>query len=220
MNPRRLARLNAILDGRQTDLTVLLDDLQKAHNVSAVIRTCDAVGIGEVHAVTSDPSFKAKTTSAAGSEKFVRIRLHDSHKQAVAALHDAGYQIFAAHLSDDSIDFRSVDYTRSTCVLMGQEGPGVSDQLAAMVDGSISIPMVGAVESLNVSVAAAVILFEAQRQRSAAGMYQQPQMPAATRQHLLFEWGYKRLARYCREKGYAYPELDEQGQIVGPLPRG
>lgn len=220
ITPERFARFTAILDRRQGDLTVLLDDLQKAHNVSAVIRTCDAVGIGEAHAVTDESTFRAKTTSAAGSERFVDIHLHPSYGDAVDALHAAGYRVVAAHLSERSIDFREVDYTRPVCVALGQEGPGVSPELLEAVDDEISIPMAGAVASLNVSVAAAVILFEAQRQREEAGFYARPRLDASTRHRLLFEWGYPRLARFCRQKGVPYPELGERGEIVGEMPRG
>ncbi|MEM1203093.1 MAG: tRNA (guanosine(18)-2'-O)-methyltransferase TrmH [Acidobacteriota bacterium] len=220
MTPRRLGRLNAILDRRQPDLTVLLDDLRKAHNVSAVIRTCDAVGIPEIHAVTDAESFRAKITSSAGSDRYVGVRLHPSHAAAVDALQGEGFRVYAAHLDPDSVDFRELDYTRPTCVVLGQEGPGVAADLLARVDGTLSIPMAGAVESLNVSVAAAVVLFEAQRQRQGAGLYQRPRMPEAYRQRQLFEWGYPRLARWFRHKGYPYPRIGEEGQILDPIPRG
>ncbi|MEM8932070.1 MAG: tRNA (guanosine(18)-2'-O)-methyltransferase TrmH [Acidobacteriota bacterium] len=220
MTAARFARLSSILDRRQPDLTVLLDDLQKAHNVSAVIRTCDAVGIPTIHAVTDAATFKAKTTSAAGSERFVEVHLRPSYRDAVEHLHAAGFHVVAAHQSARSVDFRSIDYTRPVCVAMGQEGPGVSAGLLDVVDAEIEIPMVGAVASLNVSVATAVVLFEAQRQRRAAGFYDQPRLDPTERHRLLFEWGYPKLARFCQDKGIAYPELGERGEIVGEMPRG
>ncbi|MEM8997910.1 MAG: tRNA (guanosine(18)-2'-O)-methyltransferase TrmH [Acidobacteriota bacterium] len=220
MTPRRFARLTSILDRRQTTLTVLLDDLQKAHNVSAVMRTCDAVGVGWIHALSDQDSFRAKTTSAAGSEHYVETRLHSDADAAVEALRAGGFALYAAHLDDRAVDFRDVDYTRPTCLVMGQEGPGVSTRLLELVDGTVAVPMVGAVASLNVSVATAVILYEAQRQRQLAGLYDRPHVDEHTRQRRLFEWGYRDIARWCRERGYAYPRLDDAGQIVGELPRG
>ncbi|MEM1181710.1 MAG: tRNA (guanosine(18)-2'-O)-methyltransferase TrmH [Acidobacteriota bacterium] len=220
MTPRRFARLTSILDRRQTTLTVLLDDLQKAHNVSAVMRTCDAVGVGWIHALSTEDSFRAKTTSAAGSEHYVETELHRDAQTAVDALRGRGFRLYAAHLDDRAIDFRSVDFTRPTCLVMGQEGPGVSAELLDRVDGTIAIPMVGAVASLNVSVATAVILYEAQRQRQLAGLYDTPHVDPETRHRRLFEWGYRDIARFCRERGYAYPELGDAGEIIGEVPRG
>ncbi|MEL7058889.1 MAG: tRNA (guanosine(18)-2'-O)-methyltransferase TrmH [Acidobacteriota bacterium] len=220
MTPRRYARLSAILDRRQPDLTVLLDDLQKAHNVSAVLRTCDAVGVPRVHAISEVEAFRAKATSAAGSQHFVDVEAHASAADALTSLRNDGFAIWAAHLDEAAIDFRAVDYTRPTCIVLGQEGPGPVAELIAGADGTITIPMFGAVESLNVSVANAVLLYEAQRQRVAAGLYDRPRVPAAERQRLLFEWGYRDLARWCREKGYPYPRVGPDGGLLDELPRG
>lgn len=219
MTPRRFERLCAILDRRQPDLTVLVDDLQKPHNVSAVIRTCDAVGVGRMHGVAEEDAFRAKITSAAGANLFVDVELHESHARAAHALRAEGFRLWAAHLDPQAVDFRSIDYTGPTCIVLGQEGPGVHPDLLALCDGRFYIPMAGAVESLNVSVAAAVTLFEAQRQRQAAGLYDRPRIDPAVRQRLLFEWGYKRLARWLRHRGHPYPRLGEAGEILDPLPR-
>lgn len=220
MIPRRYARLNAILDRRQPSLTVLIDDLQKAHNVSAVLRTCDAVGVLEAHGVTDEESFRAKVTSAAGSDRYVEMQLHPGFDEAFEHLRAAGFQIVAAALDDTAVDFRAVDYTKPTCVVLGQEGPGLAPEVLAQVDTKIMIPMSGAVESLNVSVAAAVILFEAQRQRQASGLYEKAQIDDETRQRLLFEWGHRKLAEYCRQKGYPYPRVGDDGELLDPIPRG
>ena len=216
MIPRRFARLTEILDLRQPTLTVLMDDLQKAHNVSAVLRTCDAVGVLEAHGVTDEESFQAKVTSAAGSDRYVEMRLHPGFSEAFEHLRGEDFdgqrmQIVAAALDESAVDFRDVDYTKPTCVVLGQEGPGLTLEVLEQVDTRIMIPMSGAVESLNVSVAAAVILFEAQRQRQAAGLYDTPHVDHATRQRLLFEWGHRKLAEYCRQKGYPYPRVGEDG---------
>ena len=170
MTPARYARLRAILDRRQPDLTVLMDNLQKPHNVSAVIRTCDAVGVHEVHAVSDAPSFRARRSSAGGTGRYVGVRLHPTTAAAIESLRARGFRVLAAHLAPDARDFRSVDYTLPTAILLGTEKDGVGPETEAEVDGSIVIPVLGAVASLNVSVAAAVILYEAQRQRAAAGL--------------------------------------------------
>ncbi|MCG8462407.1 MAG: hypothetical protein MI919_39490, partial [Holophagales bacterium] len=192
---------------------------RKAHNVSAILRTCDAVGVGELHGLMTEDSFRAKATSSAGSDLFVETRLHDSPEAAVSHLRGRGFRMWAAHLDGRSVDFRDVDLTLPTCVVLGQEGPGVSPALLELCQGTLAIPLVGAVASLNVSVAGAVILFEAQRQRLAAGLYDRPRIDPAERQRRLFEWGYKRLARWCRQHEHPYPDLDRHGQIASPFPR-
>ncbi len=220
MTPARHARLRAILSHRQPDLTVLMEGLRKPHNVSAVIRTCDAVGIHQVHAVSDAPSFNARRSSAGGTGRYVGVCLHATTGGAIAALHGHGFRILAAHLSPGARDFRGVDYTLPTAILLGTERDGVSAEAEAHVDGSIAIPIMGAVESLNVSVAAAIILYEAQRQRAAAGFYDQPRLEEATCQRLLFEWGYRRLAEYCRRKDIPYPRIGPEGEILDSIPRG
>ncbi len=220
MTPARYARLRAILDRRQPDLTVLMDNLTKPHNVSAVIRTCDAVGVAEIQAVSDASSFKTRRSSAGGTGRYVGVRLHATTEEAIEHLHGRGFRVLAAHLAPDARDFRSVDYTLPTAVLLGTERDGVPAETAAAVDGSIVIPIMGAVESLNVSVAAAIILYEAQRQRAAAGFYDRRRLDDATCQKLLFEWGYKRLAAYCRRKSLPYPRIGPEGEILDSVPRG
>ncbi len=220
MTPTRFARLSAILDRRQPDLTVLMENVHKPHNVSAVIRTCDAVGVAEIHAVSDSDRFTAKRSSASGTGRYVPVHLHPTTEAAVEALRSGGFRVLAAHLAPDARDFRTVDYTLPTAILLGAEKDGVGAETETMVDGSIAIPIVGAVESLNVSVAAAVILYEAQRQREVARLYDTPRIDEATRRTLLFEWGYKRLADYCRRKQIPYPRVGEGGEILDPIPRG
>ncbi|RMH19201.1 MAG: tRNA (guanosine(18)-2'-O)-methyltransferase TrmH [Acidobacteria bacterium] len=219
MTPRRFRRLAAVLDRRQPDLTVLMDNVHKPHNLSAVIRTCDAVGVLEVHAVSPHP-ITARHDSAGGSGRWVRITSHPDHDAAAAALKGRGLRILAAHPVPAAVDFRRVDYTRPTALLLGSELDGVSSSAAAHADGFVAIPMHGAVASLNVSVAAAVILYEAQRQRAAAGLYARPALDPEERAEILFEWAYPRLASLCRRKGVSYPRLGPDGELLDPIPRG
>jgi len=220
MTPRRFQRLASILDRRQIDLTVLMDNVHKPHNVSAIIRTLDAVGILDLHAVSPDSDFRARHVSASGAERWVRVITHRDHRQAATELRELGMQIIAADPHQGAVDFRSIDYRRPTALLLGSELDGLSREGAAQADRSVVIPMLGAVASLNVSVAAAVILFEAQRQRLEAGHYARTSLAPETRARLLFEWAYPRLADFCRKKGVRYPRLDAQGNLLDPLPRG
>ena len=213
MIPRRYERLKQVLSKRQPDLTVLTEDVHKPHNLSAIIRTCDAVGVFEVHGVNSNSKVPTYSQVAQGTEKWVQIHTHNHIKTAIANLQESGFKIYAAHLSEEALDYRDIDYTHPTAILVGAEKHGVSDLAAELVDGHIIIPMMGMVQSLNVSVAAAVILFEAQRQRLAAQMYDHVNLDPEIFNKVIFEWGYPELAAMYRRRGEAYPPLDEQGNI-------
>ena len=214
MIPRRYERLKQVLDRRQPDLTVLTENVHKPHNLSAIIRTCDAVGVFAVHAVNRYSDTLTYSQVAQGSEKWVKLHSHVDIKTAIAHLQRHGCRVYAAHLSDTAIDYRQIDYTQPTAILLGTEKWGVSDEAADLVDGHIVIPMQGMVHSLNVSVANAVVLFEAQRQRLQAGLYDRVRLDLDTYKQTIFEWGYPDLAAMYRRQGKPYPELDEQGEIL------
>ncbi|AHG20204.2 tRNA guanosine-2'-O-methyltransferase [Chania multitudinisentens RB-25] len=205
-----------MLATRQPDLTVCLEQVHKPHNVSAIIRTADAVGVHQVHAVWPTTRMRTLVSSAAGSNSWVSVRTHRTITDAVTHMKNQGMQILATHLSARAIDFREVDYTRPTCVLLGQEKTGITKEALALADQDIIIPMIGMVQSLNVSVASALILYEAQRQRQNAGMYRREYgaLDEEERQRLLFEGGYPVLANVAKRKGLPRPHIDEQGQVV------
>ncbi|MGK7871893.1 MAG: tRNA (guanosine(18)-2'-O)-methyltransferase TrmH [Xenococcaceae cyanobacterium] len=214
MLPRRYQRLKQVLNRRQPDLTVLMERVHKPHNLSAILRTCDAVGVFEVHAVNVADELPTYNQVAQGSEKWVHLRTHSDIKTEISHLKQRGFNIYAAHLSDDSVDYRNLNYTQPTAILLGAEKWGVSEEAAALVDGHIIIPMVGMVQSLNVSVAAAVILFEAQRQRLEVGFYDRVRLDPETYKRVIFEWGYPELAALYRQKGEPYPNLGSKGEIL------
>lgn len=205
-----------MLATRQPDLTVCLEQVHKPHNVSAIIRTADAVGVHQVHAVWPTSRMRTLVSSAAGSNSWVNVKTHRTISDAVAHLKDQGMQILATHLSARAVDFREVDYTRPTCVLLGQEKTGITEEALALADQDIIIPMIGMVQSLNVSVASALILYEAQRQRHNAGMYLRTHsaLDEEEQQRLLFEGGYPVLANVAKRKGLPRPQIDQQGQVV------
>ena len=219
MTPERFQRITDVLDRRQPDLTVVMENVHKPHNFSAVVRTCDAVGVLEAHAVTPDGTLSVADAVAQGTKRWMRVRTHASILEAFDRLHDTGHQILAAHLDDRAVDFREVDYTKPTAVLLGQEKDGVTTEAAARADELILIPMMGMVQSLNVSVAAALVLFEAQCQRALAGMYDERRLDDETYEKLRFEWAYPTFAEKCRREGVAYPPLGEEGEWLGEVPR-
>jgi tRNA (guanosine-2'-O-)-methyltransferase len=218
MTPERYRRIRAVLDRRQPDLTVLLEDVHKPHNFSAILRSCDAAGVFETHATSPSGRVRRHHPTSGGSGKWVGVRVHPTVAGALADLRERGLRILAAHPTAAAADFREEDYARPTAILLGQEKTGVSAAAAAGADGFVAIPMVGMVASLNVSVAAALILFEAQRQRAAAGLYDRPRLDEETYRRTLFEWGYPEIAAYCREIGHPYPRLDEEGRLLDPVP--
>ena len=214
MSPERFARISQLLDQRQPDLTLCLESVHKNHNLSALVRTADAVGVHDVHAIWYERRMRVTRGAAVGSEKWVKVHHHDGLQPALEQLRAEGKQILVTHLSAQAVDFRAIDYTQPTAIIFGQERRGVTLEAIAAADRQVIIPMVGMAESLNVSVAAAVILYEAQRQRQAAGCYNSPQLSQAERQRMLFEGGHPIFARLCRLNQIPYPQLDDQGQIV------
>lgn len=216
MTPERYARIQEMLTSRQPDLTVCMEQVHKPHNISAVIRTADAVGVHEVHAVWPTSRMRTLVSSAAGSNSWVQVKTHRTIADAVSHLKTQGMQILATNLSAKAVDFREVDYTRPTCILLGQEKTGITQEALALADQDIIIPMIGMVQSLNVSVASALILYEAQRQRQNAGMYQREvgMLDDDEQQRLLFEGGYPVLARVATRKKLPRPQIDNQGQII------
>lgn len=213
MTPERFARLRNALSRRQPDLTVLMERVNKSHNFSAILRSCDAVGALEAHVVPPDTGVELHHDTAAGSSKWVDVRSWSGVGEAVDALHAEGFRVLAAHPGDDARGFHDVDLTGPTAFMMGAELHGISDEGLARADERVVIPMAGLVRSLNVSVATALLLFEAKRQREAAGLYDRPRIPPEEFRRRLFEWAYPEIARIHRERGVPYPELDEQGAI-------
>ncbi|MFT6193855.1 MAG: tRNA (guanosine-2'-O-)-methyltransferase [Cognaticolwellia sp.] len=214
MTPDRLQRINRMLDQRQPDLTVCMEGVHKTHNLAAVVRTADAVGVSDIHAVWKNETMRISGGSAAGSQNWIEVHNYNHTKDAITELKKQGMQVLVTHLSATAVDFCEIDYTKPTAIILGQEKFGASAKALEMADQDIVIPMVGMAQSLNVSVACSVVLYEAQRQRQAAGLYQQPRISQQRRQRILFEGGHPIFATACQRKGLAYPEIDEAGQIV------
>jgi tRNA (guanosine-2'-O-)-methyltransferase len=214
MTPERHQRIKNMLDKRQPDLTVCMEGVHKTHNLAAVVRTCDAVGLSDVHAIWKNEQMRVSGGSAVGSQNWLDIHSYSKTEDAINTLKAQGMQILVTNLSDTAVDFREIDYTKPTAIILGQEKFGASDIALAMADQDIVIPMVGMVQSLNVSVACSVVLYEAQRQRQIAGMYDQARLPEQRRQKVLFQGGHPIFAEACQRKGLPYPEIDEEGQIV------
>jgi tRNA (guanosine-2'-O-)-methyltransferase len=178
------------------------------------------VGINEVHAVPGEEGVAVHWNTSQGAEKWVGVRRHANLGDACRHLRGAGFQLIAAHLSDAAVDYREIDYTRPTALVVGTELWGVSEAALAETDHEIVIPMKGMTQSLNVSVACAIVLYEALRQRDAAGLYDARRLDGDVHRRQRFEWLHPKVARFCRERGLDYPEMDAEGRITGSFPRG
>lgn len=214
MTPERFQKLQRVLTARQPDLTVLMENVHKSHNIAAVMRTCDAVGTFEAHAVSAQAEIPRHHMVSGGTRRYVRLKLHDDISAACHELRTGGHQILAAHLSDKAIDYRELDYTQPTALLLGSELWGVSGIAAEQADDHVMIPMSGMVTSLNVSVAAAILLYEARRQREEAGLYEVSRLPEHVFDKTLFEWAHPQIAMRCREQQLPYPSLTEDGDLA------
>lgn len=190
---RRRVRVERVLGRRQPDLTVVLENVHDPHNVSAVLRSCDAVGVLRVHlvyTVEEPPAGAFARTTSASAAKWIECVRHESVPACYAALRGEGLAVLATALTDESRDLYDydVDLDSPTALVFGNEMRGVSDEALDLADGAIVIPMMGMVQSLNISVACAVTLYEALRQRRAAGRYDAPQLDEATRAKLIEDW--------------------------------
>jgi len=214
LTPERFDKLQRALDRRQPDLTVFMDAVNKPHNLSAIIRTADAVGIQRLHAISEGDAIRRHHMIAGGAKHWVAIALHRSTRAALAALRAEGWQLVAAHGGAEARDYREVDYTTKTAIMVGAELVGLSDAALAAADRHVTIPMHGLGTSLNVSVAVGVILLEAERQRLAAGLYERSRLTPDERDQTLFEWSYPDIAERCRQLKRAYPKLTADGRMA------
>ena len=214
MTPARLAKYKATLACRQLDLTIITDQVNKTQNIAALIRTCDAVGVHSAHVVTPVEGFREHKRTARGSQQWVNLVAHDNIVSALTTAKQQGMQLVSAHFSDQAVDYRELDYTLPTALILGAEKHGVSPAAVAASDHQVVIPMLGMVHSFNVSVAAAIILLEAQRQRDLQGSYNRPQLLGLEYQQTLFRWCHPKVADFCHRHSLAYPTMEVDGGIV------
>jgi len=213
--PRRFKRIKSVLNKRQQNLTVLVEGVSKPHNLSAILRTCDAAGVFEANFICNKHEVKTFNSTAQGSQKWVKLNNHSSSIDAAKKLKNKGFKLFGTTLNKKSIDYRKLDFTQNTCFILGAEKWGLSEDLISEVDECIYIPMYGMVQSLNVSVAASILLFEAIRQRDRVSILPKngEGIDQEIYQKTLFEWAYPGMKNYYKKNGYKYPEIDENGEI-------
>jgi len=192
MTPERIKRLNDVLSKRQPGLTLLLENVHDPHNISAVMRTCDAVGIQDLYILnTHIPKHKkwgARSSSSAA--KWLTIHQYTDITTCFTDLRKNFDKIYTTHLSADAVGMHELDLTQKVALVFGNEHNGVSEETIALSDGNFIIPQVGIIQSLNISVACAVTLYEAFRQKMIAGHYGETQLEEGHLQDLKDEWGF------------------------------
>ena len=216
MTPERFARIKETLNRRQPDLVMVTDEVHKAHNLSAIIRTCDAFAVPKVHAIWPYDDYRTFRGKAKGSQNWVDVDTYRTTEDAISSLQNKGFKVCVANFSARAIDFRQYDFTQPTAIMMGNELTGVSDIAADMADEHLTIPMLGMVQSFNVSVAAALLLSEAERQRSMKNMFDERRISDEEYERLLFEWSHPLYARICKQQKWPFPETDEEGELADP----
>lgn len=165
--------MRKVLQHRQRDLTIVCENIHDPHNVSAILRSCDAVGVARVHLLYTDEPFpQLGRKTSASARKWIDILRHTDYAKLQAHLKKQKMTIYATYVEPAAKTIYEIDWTKPAAIVLGNEHRGVSDDALAIADQTIRIPMFGMVESLNVSVAAAVILYEACRQRLGKKTYQ------------------------------------------------
>lgn len=192
MTPERTERLETVLAHRQPDLTVVLENVFDPHNISAVMRTCDAVGMQDIYILnTKIPRHKkwgARSSSSAA--KWLTVHEYSDATECFAALRKRYKKIYTTHLSSDAVSLYQLNLTEPVALIFGNEHSGVSEEIISMADGNFIIPQVGIIKSLNISVACAVTLYEAYRQKHAAGHYDNIKLAGEQLQALRTQWGF------------------------------
>ncbi len=186
---RRKNKIDAVLAQRQKDLTLVMDNIWDPHNVSAVLRSCDAFGVSDVHLYYTTsiwPDLGKK--SSASAKKWIRRTRHIDPQSMVETLTQGGGQILRTGFSESARPVMDFDFTKPTAIILSNEHNGTAPEIAKLVPDEIYIPMYGMVQSFNVSVAAAIILYEAATQRHRAGMYDSPSFSEAELNQLKKEW--------------------------------
>jgi tRNA (guanosine-2'-O-)-methyltransferase len=189
ITPRRLNRMRTVLERRQPDLTVVTENVHDPHNISAVLRSCDAVGISKVHLVyTIEERPELSKDVAASAQKWLEVVQHASIAACYNSLRQDGFSIYATALREEAVDLHDLDLTQPVALVFGNEQRGCTEEAVSLADAPVMIPMMGMVQSLNISVACAVTLYEALRQRRVAGAYDVPKLPEQVRTDTLEFW--------------------------------
>ncbi|MDR1686278.1 MAG: RNA methyltransferase [Desulfovibrio sp.] len=185
----REAKIRQVLSLRRKDLTLVLNNIHDPHNVSAILRSCDAFGVPEVHLYYTDTPFPALAAgSSASARKWVKTVRHWDMSSLSASLRAGNMRVYAASCSASAVSLYDLDLMLPAAFILGNEHRGLDAEFAVLADAEVYIPMYGMVQSFNVSVAAALLLGEASRRKKAAGQYARPTYSAEELAALYAEW--------------------------------
>lgn len=191
MTPRRKQKILQVLDKRQPDITIVMEDVRDPHNIAAVMRSCDAIGVTELYIIkTKLPTRKRwGNKSSSSANKWLTIHTFKEVESCFSAVRKKYDRILTTHLSQEAEDLYKIDFTKSIALVFGNEKDGVSREAVDLADGNLIIPQMGMISSLNISVACAVTLYEAYRQKKAAGHYKERRLPDTTYEEMKKGWG-------------------------------
>ncbi len=192
MTPERAAKIRKVLNHRQPGLVMVMENVHDPHNISAVLRTCDAVGVQDIFILnTMIPRHKKfGKTSSASALGWLTLHQYDNTEACMAEVRKRCDKIYATHLGVESHSLYDLNLTERIALVFGNEHAGVTEECLKHCDGNFIIPQVGMVQSLNISVACAITLYEAFRQRTLAGAYDgNPKLPEGQWKELAEKWG-------------------------------
>ena len=185
----RLQKIISTATSRQPSLHVVMENIHDPHNVSAIFRTCDAVGVPKISLLYTFESFpRISKTSSSSANKWIDIEKFNDTQKCFDDLRSQGYEVYASMLNKNAMSIYNIDFTKKIAIVFGNEKRGVSPEAEKLADETFYIPMRGMIQSLNVSVAAAVTLYEAQRQRAIKMMYEQSELPQQELDALIDRW--------------------------------
>ncbi|MEW5843720.1 MAG: TrmH family RNA methyltransferase [Bacteroidota bacterium] len=185
----RLEKISQTLKARQFSLRVVMENIHDPHNISAVFRTCDAVGVPKISLLYTFESFpRISKTSSSSANKWIETEKFDDTAKCFNELRAQGFKIYASMLNMKAVNLYDIDLTQKIALVFGNEKRGVSSEAEKLADETFYIPMRGMIQSLNVSVAAAVTLYEAQRQRQLKGLYGKSELDNEHLEKLIDEW--------------------------------
>lgn len=191
MRPERKEKMEAVMQKRQPDLVIVMENIEDPHNIGAVMRTADAVGVQEIFVINTligIHEFRKKKSSGS-AEKWLTIHTFYNVADCISALKSRGLQIWGTHLGASAKSLYSLDLSIPIALVFGRERGGLSEEMLQHCDGNFIIPQMGMVQSLNVSVACAISLYEALRQRIGIGFYEGAcRLPSEQQESLMNTW--------------------------------
>lgn len=187
---KRIQRMMEVLSKRQNDIVVVLENVHDPHNVSAVLRTCDAIGILDIYLVYhSGQKFPQLNNKSSGRvRKWMIVHKFTTIQECFKELKDQGFTIVSTNVDTDSKSLYEIDFSQKIALVFGNEHEGITTEVKKTSDSVIFIPQVGFAESLNISVACSICLYEAFRQKNILGHYSSPKLDQIEQNNILKIW--------------------------------